>query len=932
MKLTQDETDFRQIRHQRYQLFYKNVRVEGVEYGLHSHTGQLVTAHGRIVENLLIDVAKPIAERQALEVALTEQKVPVEAYKAQELPKGELLIARLGEEVVRENFQLCYAFEVRTDRLAARKESYEEPKRIYVDATTGKVVKQIDLIQKCFHVPAKAPKTQSDALLPLAGQNNQNAIGFAPLTQSTFIPRWNNYLSGQSNLTFETEQFGSQFRLSHQNGALLTRRDVNQTGRWDSNPEVLNNGTNWGTNNQNATTAHWLTQRVYQFYQQFSQDQNGINRQGTYPHILADYNVSDQFHSPVDAAWNGVDQIHFGFAPLGPNNPNPDYSRTLVTADILGHEYTHAITLNNANLAYQGESGALNESISDIFGTAFERYLFPNNWNYDLGSDSYLFRSMANPTQAHPPVQLAQPEIYNGPNWFPISGNCDRFNDFCGVHENSGVFNKWFHTLCEGQGPNGQMTPKIDFDDATKIVYRALRYYLQSYSGYYDAVYATNNAAGDLFFRCSPQDRAARAAWRAVGIEPGNCPIACDYQGVNYTTANVNCNQPLTLNAGCTGGNFATCTGISYLFSGPNILPNYGPSTLNVTAPANAGTYQYTVSLSRDGGGYCFSPTLAFNVNVNCASQNPCDFSSGPRYVGSWYGLDVQIRQIAGHNVLVTAIPGSSNDKYYPRGDNFWNEFTKDPGAVNLQGCLNAGNSGYNGYSVPGSISPPSGYYQGTENDGAVFYAQNGTNPPNPCDFSSGPRRLGTWNGYEVQIRNFPNGKRALVAAEAGSYNDKYFPRGDNFWDNFTKDAGAEQYLPCLNAGDTDWYGNSMPGSITPPAGYQVGHVPNDGATFFSTNGLRVAAQEAVLEDVRLVTVRPNPARDEVILTFTLKEAADVPVRLLDLQGRVQQKQTFKGVAGKNERVLSVESLPTGLYAIEVMMEGQRIIQKLIKE
>lgn len=299
--------------------------------------------------------------------------------------------------------------------------------------------------------------------------------------------------------------------------------------------------------------------------------------------------------------------------------------------------------------------------------------------------------------------------------------------------------------------------------------------------------------------------------------------------------------------------------------------------------------------------------------------------------MGTLNGLQVQIRQISGHNVLVTAIVGSPTDKYYPRGDNFWGSFNLDPGAAGLQGCLNADNTGYGGLVFPGGINPPSGYYQGSEQDGAVFFALNGTNPPNPCDFSSGPRRLGTWNGLEVQIRQFPNGIRALVAAEAGSYNDKYFPRGDNFWDNFTKDAGADQYRSCLKAGDSDWYGNSMPGSVIPPSGYQIGHT-QDGSTFFSTNGLRVAAQETAVESVRLVTILPNPAKDEVTLTFILNEAAEVPVRLLDLQGRVQQKHTFKGGAGKNERVLTISSLPTGMYAVEVLMEQQRIVQKLVKE
>lgn len=469
------------------------------------------------------------------------------------------------------------------------------------------------------------------------------------------------------------------------------------------------------------------------------------------------------------------------------------------------------------------------------------------------------------------------------------------------------------------------------------VVEWGLDNYIYGDYDYPNAANALRVAAGALYGQCSPQQIAVRDAWATAGIVMGACTPDCNYQAVSISPGSANCNQAITLSTGCGGAssnyNAYTCQNVTYSFTGPNVPYNSSTnSSINVTAPGSSGNYQYSLTMSKPNSG-CYVKTYNFTVNVNCGGGgNPCDFSSGPRYVGTWYGLTVQIRQIAGHNVLVTAIPGSANDKYYPRGDNFWGNFTPDPSAAGLQGCLNAGTTAWGGSANPGSISPPSGYYQGSENDGAVFYAQNGTNPQNPCDFSSGPRRVGTWNGFEEQIRQFPNGIRALVAAEVGSYNDKYFPRGDNFWDNFTKDAGADQYRSCLNAGETAWYGNSMPGTVSPPSGYQSGNTP-DGSVFFSTNGLRVAAPEtALVEGVRLVTVRPNPAKDEVILTFILNEAADVPVRLLDLQGRVQYKQTFKGVAGKNERVLNVSPLPTGMYAIEVLMENQRIIQKLVKE
>ena len=191
---------------------------------------------------------------------------------------------------------------------------------------------------------------------------------------------------------------------------------------------------------------------------------------------------------------------------------------------------------------------------------------------------------------------------------------------------------------------------------------------------------------------------------------------------------------------------------------------------------------------------------------------------------------------------------------------------------------------------------------------------------------------MGTWNGLNVQIRQFANNRQALVTAQVNSSNDKYFARGDEFWDNFTKDASAEQYRSCLNTGDAGWYGLAFPSGISPPSGYQQGS-EQDGAVFFSTNGLRVAAPGAILEEeVTLAHVRPNPAQDEVTVTFQFKAADSVKVRLLDLQGRMRQQQTYQGVAGPNKRVLRISSLVTGIYALEVSFEGQRVIHKLVKE
>jgi Zn-dependent metalloprotease len=904
LQLVRDRTDVKETRHQHYQLYYKNVLVEGSHLTLHSRNGKLTAAHSRIIEDLNIVVDKPIIESKALEMALTDRKLSTDKLKDKKTPKGQLVLTSMNNDYNKSSYRFAYTFDVYSqDDL--------EASRIYVDATSGIVLKKVSLRSACFshHSASHAESVASDKA-PLAKSISSATAPKLAATFNSLYPR------GNPTPTFEVEAAspnGFQLTMStNMAQALRTRRDVNNNLVWDD-PEITNGSLTWGNTEQHATLAHWVTWRSYQYFlNRFGM--NGTNGQGA---------IADVFIAPAydeGASWTYATRM-MRIGQVGNN--------ILSTVDIVGHEYGHGVShhLVGGWLHGNGENIALSEGFSDIIGSIMERELLPNgggpneDWYWQMGENAFYVRNMANPTLRNHPWTYQQPGFWD----FSL-------ND---VHRNAGVLNKWFHTLTTGKTPNGDIA-HISFEDAVSVVYWGLENYIYGDYNYPNAANALRMAAGAVFGECSPQQRAVAAAWGAVGLPTTYvCSPDCNFAATSFTPTSVACNQAITLNTGCTVGssgysNGWTCQGVTYSYSGPNVPYNSSYSTsLNVTAPSTSGNYQYSLAMSKPSSG-CYTPTYTFNVNVNCGSTANCDFSSGPRYVGTWNGVNVQIRQISGKNVLVTAIVGASNDKYYPRGDNFWGSFNLDPGAAGLQSCLNAGSTGWGGLSAPGTIAPPAGYYQGTEPDGAVFYAQNGSNPPNPCDMST-PRHVGTWNGLNVQIRQFPNNKRGLVTAIPGASNDKFYPRGDNFWDNFTKVAGADQYRPCLNAGDTGWWGLSFPSGITPSSGYQQGTEP-DGAVFFSTNGLRVGVAEPTREDVSLVKIRPNPVQHELTVTFSLKEAGDVQVRLLDLQGRIQQNHTYKGNAGQNERVLNVASLPTGTYVLDVLLEQQRIVHKVLKQ
>ena len=257
---------------------------------------------------------------------------------------------------------------------------------------------------------------------------------------------------------------------------------------------------------------------------------------------------------------NGKGHPLIGLAHFAKNYANANWSaidtmmlygdgdgRTLgpvVGVDITGHECTHGVTQFSAGLKYQAESGALNESFSDIMGTGVEFYTLGDSANWLIGEKVLLskpgyLRSMSQPKTASP----QQPDTYRRLYWNGAT-NCSAANDNCGVHTNSGIQNFWFYLLSAGgMGTNDN---KFDYNvngiglsKALQIAYRNLTVYLTSSSKHADAVNGSLQAAEDLYGAGSAEQNAVRDAWCAVGI--GCQQDTCMYSLASYQK-NVNGN------------------------------------------------------------------------------------------------------------------------------------------------------------------------------------------------------------------------------------------------------------------------------------------------------------------------------------------------------------------------------------------------------
>ena len=214
-------------------------------------------------------------------------------------------------------------------------------------------------------------------------------------------------------------------------------------------------------------------------------------------------------HSFVNAFWNGREAT-FGNGDCNRYGP-------LTTFEIVAHEYAHGLTDFTSDLIYLNESGAINESISDIMAKGFEWYYDNENFNWLIGSavrrdpDQRFFRSFVDPGERF------HPKFYRGENWRTSS------RDAGGVHSNSGVLNHWFYLVVEGKkglneaGEAFDVAP-IGMDSALQLVYLLETAFLTETSGYEDCHDYSLTAAEELFGAGSRPYLSITEAWKAVGL------------------------------------------------------------------------------------------------------------------------------------------------------------------------------------------------------------------------------------------------------------------------------------------------------------------------------------------------------------------------------------------------------------------------------
>ncbi|MDT0558762.1 M4 family metallopeptidase [Ichthyenterobacterium sp. W332] len=575
-----DKTDRNGISHAYTQQYYKGIPIENAFYSFHSKNGFMVACNGSLKNEISSNTINPtISPNFALNIAVNSISAKqyswqnpslfnvIESEKSKRFssePIPELVYYEVGSE-----FKLCFKVEVLALEPQGRYLAY-------VDANTGEVLNTINI---STHV---------------TGTCETNYHGVQDIDFDETSP-------GQYQLTDATRNIQTY---------LLPDNSID----YNSATIPTSSFIDWSDiSNNNALDVQWSSQVVYDYL-----SLNGIQGyDGQNAPIISYVNYGNSNGSKNNAFWNGT------FLTYGSGGGNV-FPGPLTSMDVVAHEIGHAVTENYGNgLLYFGESGAMNESYSDIIAAAVEHYintsgnyngLMLNEWLIsDLNGDG--IRDLSNPNTND------KPDTYEGDFWADTSSNFDNG----GVHINSGVGNFWFYLLANGgSGTNDSgfsySVNGLGIDLAFEIALDAYNYLIYT-SSYEDWRSVTEFVAG-LNYECSVVQEVIKA-WEAVGVGNYNesCSLIAQIDMLDVTQFCIGSNIEFTGAVGFEGVSSWSLNGV--------------PQDSNIISFLDEGFHAVTLTNTYPNGGIATD-----EIEVYITECSPIQSHKNKWYFGNGFGFD----------------------------------------------------------------------------------------------------------------------------------------------------------------------------------------------------------------------------------------------------------------------------------------------------
>ncbi len=401
------------------------------------------TAIRKVVE----DVSVETVYRQ-----LSQKEQDILDYSA---PSTSLVLYSTGED----EYRLAWAVTIRPN--------FIEEWKYFIDAASSEIIHKFN-------------NTCSDGPVTAQAYDLNNVLQ----TISTYLESDMYYLMNISE---------HMFNMSTDEGVILTLNANNTSTAYLDYSYVTSSNNTWPQ--KNAVSAHNHATLAYRYlWNTFGR--NSVNGRGG--NIISFVNVAeDDGTSMENAFWNGK-AVFYG-------NGGSSFYSLAGALDVAAHELGHGVVSNTANLEYYGQSGAINESYADIFGSMVDR----DDWRIgeDITRTSYspsgALRDMADPHNGG--TSLSQPY------WQPksVSEMYTGSQDNGGVHINSSIGNHAYYLYATA----------VTKEKAEQVFYKALTDYLTMTSKFIDFRIAVVQAASDLFGASSTEVTKAEEAFTAVGIQ-----------------------------------------------------------------------------------------------------------------------------------------------------------------------------------------------------------------------------------------------------------------------------------------------------------------------------------------------------------------------------------------------------------------------------
>lgn len=904
------------MKHQRHLQYYKGINIEFGTLITHTLNNSVKTINGEIYNAKSVNLKPTLSNQNAFQLALKNVnakkylwEIPSQAnlldYKK---PTGELVIFPI---VKSGKITLAFKFDIYAFEPISREE-------IYVDAHNGQILYKNPIIKHATDF--SSTKEQID-----------NSVSNTTLITGNASTKY----SGTRSIETDFNTTLSKYVLSDvTRGNGIVTYNCERLVNTYQNVHFKDNDNNWTTTehansffDNAAQDAHWGAEMTYDFWNTIfnrnSFDDNNAQ-------IKSYVHYQQTAASLSNAFWNGA------FMTYGDG-----VSKPYTSIDICGHEIGHAVCSYTANLAYQNQSGAINEGYSDIWGACIEHFgrtgsftgvPVANVWKIGEDVATGALRSMMSPNTKN------DPDTFQGTHWIPtgdesscIPTSGSTGNDHCGVHTNSGVMNHWFYILSAGKSGtnNAPIADKdtynvtgIGIAKAAQIAYLAERDYLTPNATYFDVRDATITVANSLYCSASPEVTAVTNSWFAVNIGPSFISYTNDISLKNIpNTASVACgasgfNPTITFDN--LGSNAITSVAISYnIDGGTNATTTW---TGNI-ATCSSGTKQLTIDTSTLTTGLHIlniTTTIVSDGNASNNTKSTLIFVNTPTSTNQINTFETVSDNLIAYNenginslwqrgnsqkgTLSNSLAGNSN-VYTTNLNDVYYSSTK---AYLVSKC----------YDLSQIATPVLKFDMAydIESNNDILYMQYSTNGGNTWSL------LGTANDP-----NWYTSNSSCAICVGGEWTGE---AGITNVSGFTNDT-KRQYSYNLSG-----FGSN---SATPQSNIIFRFVfqsdestEYDGAIIdnFVVDGT-LSNYQSVFNDFK---VFPNPATNFVTVSFSSLSSDVVTYSLIDVQGRVIQKYAVNGNVGTINESLNISEIPNGFYILKITQGNLQYNTKIVKE